>query len=146
MSPLGSKKNAQFAYWNLKRKGMGQSEIARQYGITRQAVSKSIKLMERDVLYRMLEYCRTSGVLVEWTNAGKGITIGIIPTLGGVACILVIDGNGSLRMFYDPERVSDKEERDRIIGELRYVIMDIMEIDIGLANQMKVIVRRIIES
>ena len=145
MSLLGSKKSAQFAYWNLKRKGQRQSEIARQYGITRQAVSKSIKLMERDILYQMLEFCRTSGVLVEWTDAGKGVTIGILPQLGGVVCILLIDNSGSMRMFYDPDRVTDKEERDRIVGELRYTIMDIMEMDIGLANQIKVIVKKIVE-
>ena len=146
MSLLGSKKTAQFAYWNLKRKGMSQSDIARQFNITRQAISKSIKLMERDILYRMLEFCRTSGVLVEWTDAEKGITIGIIPALGNVGCILLVDNSGSMRMFYDPERMPDREGRDRTVGELRYAIMEIMEVDIGVANHMKRIVKTIIES
>ena len=108
-------------------------------------MSKSVKLMERDILFRMLEFCRTSGVLVEWTDAAKGVTIGIIPALGNVGCILLVDNRGALRMFYDPERMSDRKERESVVSELRYLIMDIMEMDIGIANQMKVIVKKIIE-
>ena len=55
MLKIGKSSEAQFHYWDLRRKGMKQSDIARKYDITRQSVSKSIKVQEREIVIRLLE-------------------------------------------------------------------------------------------
>lgn len=145
MMKPGSRRYAQFTYWNLRRKGKIQSEIARDHGISRQAVNKSVKLMERDILYRMLEFCRTSGALVEWTDAERGVTVGIITQLERIGCILLVDDSGSMRMFYDTDRIVKGKERKQVMTELQILLRDALGIEIGLKDTFKEIIEKIIE-
>jgi len=122
MGKRGSKPEAQFTYWDLRRRGMNQSEIARKYEITRQAVNKSVKLAERDVLYRLLDTAQTSGILVEWQDAWKGALIGISPQLGNMACVMILDVENRVRVFYDQDKAKDKERKATVIWEMDAVL------------------------
>ncbi len=122
MAKRGPKTEQQFVYWHQRRSGMSQSDIARRFDITRQAVSKSVKLQEREVIFRLLDTAQSSGVLVEWYDERRGVLIGVTPQLGNLACIMIIDDGNRPRVFFDQERNEDAEVRRRTMDELRAVL------------------------
>ena len=89
MFKFGRGPEAQFTYWDLRRKGLNQSEIARKFDITRQSVSKSIKVQEREVVIRLLDTAQVSGILPQWYDQRRGVLVGNIPMLGSLRCIVV---------------------------------------------------------
>jgi transcriptional regulator with XRE-family HTH domain len=123
----GSSREAQFNYWNLRRRGISQSEIARRFEITRQSVSKSVKVQERDVVIRLLEWAQTSGILPVYYDQILGILIGTIPPLGNIKCLLIIDDGSNSRIYYDPEANPDKVSGDRSLEELRTILERIFD-------------------
>jgi hypothetical protein len=124
MAKRGPKTEHQFRYWHLRRRGASQSNIARDHDITRQAVSKSIQLVERDVMFRLLDTAQMSGILVEWYDARRGVLIGLTPQLGNLGCIIVIDGTNRPRQFYDQDGNLDDEVRKRTMAELAKTLKD----------------------
>ena len=144
MGKRGSKPEAQFVYWDLRRKGMTQSEIARKFGITRQAVNKSMKLAERDVLYRLLDTAQTSGILVEWQNANKGVLIGITPQLGNLGCVMVLDAGNKIRIFYDQTGSKDAKVRARVMRELDEVLNKTLGLRVDPKMEFKHLIKLIV--
>jgi len=146
MGRRGPKAEAQFRYWHLHRQGLSQAEIARRLDITRQAVSKAVKLQEREVLYRLLEAARSARMLVEWTDGAKGALVGLIPDLGSLACLLVMDVAGEVRIFYDPERIEDQDRRIRQRAELKELLSSNLKVWIEDQDPFKLIMEKIIKS
>jgi hypothetical protein len=109
----------QFRYWDLRRKGETQSEISRKFGISRQSVNKSIKLFESEVMYRLIETARSSGTLVEWFDASKGVLIGITPQLGDLRCLILLDNQNKIRTFHDQTKNENREMAASIMGDLK---------------------------
>lgn len=132
----------QFRYWNLRRKGETQSEIARKFGITRQSVNKSIKLHEREVMYRLIETARISRTLVEWFDAKKGVLIGITPQLGNLHCIILVDNLNKTWVFHDQSKNEDRELAASIIGDLKESI----KVSIGMDLKEEITFRSILGS
>ena len=128
MAKRGPKTDQQFRYWHMRRLGKSQADIAREMDITRQAVSKSIQLMERDVMFRLLETAQMSGVLVEWYDAERGVLVGLTPQLGNLVCVLLIDDSNRPRLFYDQSRNPDEDVKRRTLRELVHVL----EVTIGV--------------
>lgn len=122
MARRGPKTEQGFRYWHLVRRGMTQASIAREHGVSRQAVSKAVQSAEREVVFRLLDTAQMSGVLVEWYDARRGVLIGLTPQLGNLACILVIDVANRPRMFFDQRRNDDIESARRTMGEMRNVL------------------------
>ena len=137
MKKRASKPNLQFSYWNMRRKGVSQSEIARQFGISRQAVSKSVKLQERDILFKLLDYAQASRVLVEWVSATKGLLVGIIPQLGNIACLVVMDDSDRMQMFYDPAGSGVRDPKGNRMTELRTVLEDALGVELPEGQSFK---------
>lgn len=144
MGRRGPKAEAQFRYWHMHRQGLSQAEIARRLDISRQAVSKAVKLQEREVLYRLLEAARSSRMLVEWTDGTRGVLVGLIPDLGSLACLMVMDVAGQIRMFYDPERLEDRERQDLQRTELKELLSSNLKVWIEAGDSFKQILERII--
>ncbi len=142
---LGNEQRAkmQFKYWDLRRKGMTQSEIARKFGITRQAVSKSVKLHERDVMYRLLETAQTSSILVEWFDASRGILIGITPQLNDLPCLILMDERGKVRTFFDQSINTRRELALSVLDDLKERIHTCLGIDIREETSFKAILRSV---
>jgi hypothetical protein len=144
MGKRGPKAEAKMRYWQLFRTGHSQSEIARQFGISRQAVSKSVGFQQRDVLFRLLESARASRMLVEWTDATKGALIGIIPDLENMACLIMVDESGQIQYFYDPERNNDHGLRVKQRKELEDLLKTCLKISIKRREPFKNILDKII--
>lgn len=140
----GFKPEAQFKYWDLRRKGMTQAEISRKFEITRQAVNKSMKLAERDILYRLLETAQTSGILVEWQDAKKGVLIGISPQLGNMGCIMAIDENNKIRIFYDQRNNMDPGTKKKVLDDLERILNDSIGIKIEKDEEFKDLIKEIV--
>ena len=109
---------------------MMQSEIATKYGVSRQAISKALKLEERNIMYHLLEYARVSGILVEIVDEKNGILVGISPQLHDRGCIILVQNNGKMRIFYE----SDSNDN---IPELIGNIEEALNIKITYSNNMK---------
>jgi hypothetical protein len=107
---------------------MSQAEIAREHGVSRQAVSKAVQTAEREVVFRLLDTAQMSGVLVEWYDARLGALIGVTPQLGNLACILVIDVSNRPRLFFDQSQNDDPGSVSRTMDDLR----DVLDSGLGL--------------
>jgi hypothetical protein len=110
---------SQFHYWDLRRRGVPQSEISKDHNVSRQAVSKAIMAEERAVEIRLLQHAESSGILVEWYDKSKGILIGIIPPLGDIICIMLIDRTDRIRIHYDPEALKGRSGREKAFNILK---------------------------
>jgi hypothetical protein len=144
MGKRGSKPEAQFTYWDLRRRGESQSDIARKYEISRQAVNKSMKLAERDILYRLLDTAQMSGVLVEWQDARKGVLVGITPQLGNLGCMMVVDPQNKIRMFYDQDNNTNKKSKKKIMKQLDDVLEKSLRINVDQDDEFRVILKHIV--
>lgn len=117
-----------FTYWNMRRKGIIQSEIARHFGISRQAVNRSIHNIERVILSDLLDTARSSEIMVDWTSAVKGVLVGSSRQLGGLYCLIIIDDSGRPRVFYDTRTLGiDHDNRAEIMK-----IKDVIRRSLGL--------------
>ncbi len=88
----------------MRRKGHGQTEIAKKEGVTRQAVSKAIRSYERTLLTSLLGLARSIGGLVEWYDVGSGVLFGVVPQLDNRGFLILTDTSGDLRVFYATEQ------------------------------------------
>lgn len=138
----GTPKNAQFTYWNKRRKGKKQSTIAKEHNITRQAVNKSIKLQERDILFRLLDTARSSGILVEWQDVERGILIGISPQLGNIPCILILDDHNEIQLFYDQTNNSNAQIKKKIYTKMQDLLKNILQININQTDSFQDIINK----
>jgi DNA-binding Lrp family transcriptional regulator len=141
MAKRGPKTEQQFRYWHMRRMGRSQADIAREVGITRQAVSKSIQLLERDVVFRLLDTAQMSGVLVEWYDAERGVLVGVTPQLGNLVSVLLIDGSNRTRLFYDQTNNPDEDVKGRTMEELTEVLGTSLGVTLGPGVDFDAIVR-----
>ncbi|MBN1539726.1 MAG: MarR family transcriptional regulator [Candidatus Thermoplasmatota archaeon] len=125
----GATAEAQFNYWNLRRGGGSQSDISRMFDITRQSVSRSVKVQERDVVIRLLEHAQVSGILPTYYDQVLGILIGTIPTLGNLKCLLIIDEKNDTKMFYDPSANPDDELKEASQVEMGRILNSVLATD-----------------
>ena len=139
------KAELQFRYWDLKRRGMTQSEIARKFNISRQAVNKSIKLHERDVMYRLLESAQTSGALVEWFDASRGVLIGVTPQLGNLPAMIILDYNNRVRTYFDQTGNPDRAMSLQTIEDIKETVRSSLGIDVRDAVSFRSILKRVYE-
>ncbi len=145
MVTSGPKAEMQFRYWDLKRKGATQSQIAREFGISRQAVNKSIKIHEKAVMYRILEAVQTAGGIVEWSDASRGILIGLTPQLGDLQYLIILDPLNRVRMFYDQSSNADREIARSTMEELRSTLSSSLGINIKGEVAFRTILRIVYE-
>lgn len=117
---------SQFTYWDMQRSGQSQAEIAEAKQVSRQAVSKAIKAQEYRVMEMLLELAQSIGALVEWHDHKKGVLVGQITQLDGMACLIVVDRKDQLKVVYDND--------DNLSDELLTIISDIFSLQIQ-ANQ-----------
>lgn len=66
----------QFSFWALRRNGVSNIAIANRLGISRQAVSRALLLMDDRIETTLREMARSNQISVEKINAEKGILIG----------------------------------------------------------------------
>jgi hypothetical protein len=90
----------QFTFWKMRRSGMPNITIANVLGISRQAVSRALLLMDERVESTLREMAMANQIAVEKINAECGVLIGrSIPF--NVAAIIFISEKHGLQVWYE---------------------------------------------
>ena len=90
----------QFGFWALHRNGMPNIEIANRFGISRQAVSRALLLMDEKIGTTLSEMAQANQIAVEKINAGRGILIGRSVPFQTAAIIFVSEKHG-VQVWYE---------------------------------------------
>ena len=95
--PLDDK---QFGFWTMRRGGIANIAIATRYGISRQAVSRALLLMDGRIEKALREMADANQIAVGKINTEKGILLGhSIPFQTG-AIIFVSEKHG-MQVWYE---------------------------------------------
>jgi hypothetical protein len=90
----------QFGFWALHRNGVPNIEIANRFGISRQAVSRALLLMDEKIETTLSEMARANQIAIEKINAGRGILIGrSIPFQ--TSAIIFVSGKHGVQVWYE---------------------------------------------
>ena len=90
----------QFAFWAMRRCGVPNIAIANRLGISRQAVSKALLLMDERIDSTLREMARANQISVDKINAGKGILVGRSIPFQTAAIIFVSEKHG-VQVWYE---------------------------------------------
>lgn len=107
----------QFAFWAMRRSGMANIEIAKQLGISRQAVSRALILMNERIEAILLDMAKANSIAVEKVNAEHGVLIGRSIPFKTAAIIFVSEKHG-VQVWFEHEGDCEKCERYRECIEL----------------------------
>ena len=92
----------QFEFWRLRRDGLANIHIAKQFRISRQAVSKALLTMEGKVDNALLEMAQANRIEVERYNAEKGVLFGrSVPF--NVKAIVFVSAKHGVQVWYEHE-------------------------------------------
>jgi hypothetical protein len=90
----------QFGFWAMHRSGMPNIEIANRFGISRQAVSRALLLMDGKIEATLSEMAQANQIAIEKINAGRGILIGRSIPFQTAAIIFVSEKHG-VQVWYE---------------------------------------------
>lgn len=90
----------QFGFWAMRRSGAANIAIANRFGISRQAVSRALLLMDGKVGTTLQEMARSNQISVEKINAEKGILLGRSIPFRTAAIIFVSEKHG-VQVWYE---------------------------------------------
>ena len=90
----------QFGFWALRRSGVPNIAIANQLGISRQAVSRALLLMDEKIGSTLSEMAQSNQIAIEKINAGQGILIGRSIPFQTTAIIFVSEKYG-VQVWYE---------------------------------------------
>ncbi|OPY37046.1 MAG: hypothetical protein A4E35_01509 [Methanoregula sp. PtaU1.Bin051] len=90
----------QFGFWAMRRNGVPNISIANQLGISRQAVSRALLLMDGKIEAALREMAQANQISVEKINAEKGILLGrSIPFR--TAAIIFVSAKRGVQVWYE---------------------------------------------
>jgi len=90
----------QFVFWKMRRSGSPNITIANLLGISRQAVSKALLLMDEKIESALREMARANQIEVEKINSERGVLIGrSIPFQ--VAAIIFVSEKHRVQVWYE---------------------------------------------
>jgi len=92
----------QFAFWNLRRSGLPNIQIADRFKISRQAVSKALLAMDRKVEETLLSMAQANQIEIERLNAGVGVLFGRSVPFDAAAIVFVSADHG-VQVWYEHE-------------------------------------------
>jgi hypothetical protein len=90
----------QFAFWLMRRNGNPNITIANLLGISRQAVSKALLLMDTKIESALREMAQSNQIAIEKINPERGILIGRSIPFGAAAIIFVSEKHG-VQVWYE---------------------------------------------
>ena len=90
----------QFGFWALRRSGESNIGIANRFGISRQAVSRALLLMDDRIETTLREMAQANQISVEKVNAERGILIGRSIPFQTAAIIFVSEKHG-VQVWYE---------------------------------------------
>lgn len=92
----------QFAFWNLRRSGLPNIQIADRFRISRQAVSKALLAMDRKVEETLIKMAQANQIDVERMNAEVGVLFGRSVPFDAAAIVFVSAEHG-VQVWYEHE-------------------------------------------
>ncbi|MEN6395302.1 MAG: hypothetical protein ABFC78_02330 [Methanoregula sp.] len=90
----------QFGFWALRRSGESNIGIANRFGISRQAVSRALLLMDEKIETTLREMAQANQVAIEKINAERGILLGRSIPFQTAAIIFVSEKHG-VQVWYE---------------------------------------------
>jgi hypothetical protein len=90
----------QFEFWTMRRSGVPNITIANQLGISRQAVSRALLLMDQRIESTLREMANANQIAIEKVNAERGILIGRSVPFATAAIIFVSQKHG-VQVWYE---------------------------------------------
>ncbi|MDO9326509.1 MAG: hypothetical protein Q7T80_16285 [Methanoregula sp.] len=90
----------QFGFWKMRRSGSSNISIANLLGISRQAVSKALLVMDDKIESALQEMAHANQIAIEKTNAERGILLGRSIPFQTTAIIFVSDKHG-MQVWYE---------------------------------------------
>jgi transcriptional regulator len=92
----------QFAFWQLRRSGLVNIQIADRFKISRQAVSKALLAMNRKVEETLIEMAQANQIEVERLNPEIGVLFGRSVPFDAAAIVFVSAEHG-VQVWYEHE-------------------------------------------
>ncbi len=90
----------QFGFWTMRRSGVPNITIANQLGISRQAVSRALLLMDEKVETALREMANANQIAIEKINTERGILLGRSIPFQSQAIIFVSEKHG-VQVWYE---------------------------------------------
>jgi hypothetical protein len=92
----------QFAFWKMRRSGTPNITIANLLGISRQAVSKALLVMDGKIDSALRDMARSNQIAIDTINAERGILLGHSVPFQTAAIIFISEKHG-IQVWYDHE-------------------------------------------
>jgi len=122
--PVGEK---QFEFWQLRRSGLPNINIARSFDISRQAVSRALITMDKRIEKTLLEMAQANQIEVESINAGRGVLFGrSVPF--NVSAMIFVSAKHGVQVWYEHEGDCGSCSRYAQCIELLWDLADEMKI------------------
>ncbi len=90
----------QFGFWMMRRSGVPNITIANQLGISRQAVSRALLVMDEKVETALTEMANANQIAIDSINTERGILIGRSIPFQTAAIIFVSEKHG-VQVWYE---------------------------------------------
>ena len=90
----------QFGFWAMRRSGVPNIAIANRLGISRQAVSRALLLMDEKIETTLREMANANQIAIDKINAGWGILLGRSIPFQTAAVIFVSEKYG-VQVWYE---------------------------------------------
>ena len=100
----------QFAFWKMRRSGTPNITIANLLGISRQAVSKALLVMDGKIDSALRDMARSNQIAIDTINAERGILLGLSIPFQTAAIIFVSEKHG-VQVWYDHDGDCDTCQR-----------------------------------
>jgi len=93
-------KDKQFGFWKMRRSGSSNITIASLLGISRQAVSRALLVMDEKIESTLREMAHANQIAIEMVNAERGVLIGRSIPFQTAAIIFVSEKHG-MQVWYE---------------------------------------------
>lgn len=128
--PAGEK---QFEFWVLRRNGLPNINIAKRFGVSRQAVSRALLSMDKRIEEILLEMAKANRIEVQKLDSKKGILFGRSVPFKANA-IIFVSGKHGVQVWYEHEGECGSCERYRECIELLWDFADEMQLKLQSTN------------
>jgi predicted transcriptional regulator len=92
----------QFEFWRMRRSGSSNITIANLLGISRQAVSRALLVMDEKIETTLRDMAQANQIAIEKINAERGVLIGRSIPFQTAAIIFVSEKHG-MQVWYEHE-------------------------------------------